>query len=270
MQRLEYFDKLKGMAILLVVMGHLAEHSINIVGSPFNALYASFHMPLFMFLSGVFAYRSFTSYSAVEVGLWMKKKFLRVLVPFITVGGFYGLVNSGNPLDVYNGTLGGYWFLPALFMCMLLGFTINKLSSIFTPPRLTFIILLAVYGTICAAYVLGMRFPYFLSALKMFPYFYLGALFTRFGRVKRLMVESNSAYSVAVVTTIVLFLFWHSLPHAFSFTGMFIIILLLQLFIKYDAKIPCMLSVVGRYSLEIYIFHWFFLPVMPGVKVYME
>ena len=76
MQRLEYFDKLKGMAILLVVMGHLAEHSINIVGSPFNALYASFHMPLFMFLSGVFAYRSFTSYSAVEVGLWMKKKLI--------------------------------------------------------------------------------------------------------------------------------------------------------------------------------------------------
>lgn len=134
MQRVEYIDKLKGMTIMLVVMGHLAEHSMGINDAPFNVMYGSFHMPLFMFLSGIFAYKSFSTYSGAEIAGWMKKKFLRVFVPFITVGGFYGLVNTGNPLDVYIGTIGGYWFLPALFMCMLLGLVVNKFASRFTPP----------------------------------------------------------------------------------------------------------------------------------------
>lgn len=269
MQRLEYIDKLKGVTILLVVMGHLAEHSMGIKSSAFNVMYGCFHMPMFMFLSGIFAYKTFTDYSLTEIGAWIRKKFLRVLVPFITVGGFYGLVNSGNPLDVYVGTLGGYWFLPALFMCMLLGLVVNMLACRFT-PRLTFVILLAAYGAVCAAYVLGLRFPYFLHFLKMFPYFYLGAMFTKYSRVKRMMVESNTAYSVTAIITVVMFLMWHSLPHTFNFTGLFIIVLLLQLFIKYDTKIPHILSVVGRYSLEIYVFHWFFLPTLPGIKAYME
>lgn len=104
----------------------------------------------------------------------------------------------------------------------------------------------------------------------MFPYFYLGAMFTRYAGVKHLMAESNAAYSVAAIVTVGMFLFWNRLSHTFTFAGLFIIILLLQLFIKYDAKIPHMLAVVGRYSLEIYVFHWFFLPALPGIKTYME
>ena len=134
MQRLDYIDKLKGMTILLVVMGHLAEHSMDITTMPFNVMYASFHMPMFMFLSGIFAYKAFTDYSLAEIGAWIRKKFLRVIVPFFIVGGFYGLVSTGNPLDVYIGTIGGYWFLPALFICMFLGLVVNKLSCKFTPP----------------------------------------------------------------------------------------------------------------------------------------
>lgn len=122
----------------------------------------------------------------------------------------------------------------------------------------------------CAAYVVGVRFPYFLSALKMFPYFYLGAMFTRYGVMKRMMSESNLCYSLSLAITIGLFLVYNHLPHTFSFTGLFIITILLQLFIRYDSKIPHILAVVGRYSMEIYVFHWFFLPAMPGIIGYMK
>ena len=42
--RIEYIDQLKGFAIILVVMGHVAEKSMNITTTPFNEFYGSFHI----------------------------------------------------------------------------------------------------------------------------------------------------------------------------------------------------------------------------------
>ena len=52
MDRIKYIDKLKCLAIFFVVMGHIAELSMNITTTPFNYFKGTFHMPLFMFLSG--------------------------------------------------------------------------------------------------------------------------------------------------------------------------------------------------------------------------
>lgn len=51
MQRILYIDRLKGLAIVLVVMGHVFGFS-----QPDDAITKfiyTFHMPLFMFLSGM-------------------------------------------------------------------------------------------------------------------------------------------------------------------------------------------------------------------------
>lgn len=55
--RITYIDALKGLAIILVVWGHVAEKSMGVEVMPFNRMYGSFHMPLFIFLSGLFAYK---------------------------------------------------------------------------------------------------------------------------------------------------------------------------------------------------------------------
>lgn len=60
--RVTYIDNLKAFAITLVVMGHIAEYSMGCNGMPFNFFYSSFHMPLFMFLSGIFAMKGFQQY----------------------------------------------------------------------------------------------------------------------------------------------------------------------------------------------------------------
>ena len=53
MQRYEHIDIARGVAILLVVLGH----SCLTVENSLNRFILSFHMPLFFFLSGVFAKR---------------------------------------------------------------------------------------------------------------------------------------------------------------------------------------------------------------------
>lgn len=51
-QRIDYVDRMKGLAIFLVVMGHVYYFAFDRSASLVFRLISSFHMPLFMFLSG--------------------------------------------------------------------------------------------------------------------------------------------------------------------------------------------------------------------------
>lgn len=66
-ERLSWLDVLKGIGIILVVMGHIYSNSII-----FNWLY-SFHMPLFFFAAGcVYRYKEENSdYSSTIFFVWL-------------------------------------------------------------------------------------------------------------------------------------------------------------------------------------------------------
>lgn len=92
-KRLAYIDSLKGFAMFLVVMGHViawqfADHEQVIHGGPkqpafwWHFIY-SFHMPLFMFLSGFLFPRVFSSMK--EIALFMYRKAYTLILPLITV-----------------------------------------------------------------------------------------------------------------------------------------------------------------------------------------
>lgn len=51
--RIQYIDRLKGIAILLVVMGHIPLFCYHTGIECMDRFIGSFHMPLFMFLSGL-------------------------------------------------------------------------------------------------------------------------------------------------------------------------------------------------------------------------
>ena len=121
-----------------------------------------------------------------------------------------------------------------------------------------------IYGVLSVLYLKGVRFPYFLHAVKMFPFFYCGALCGMSDRVKRLFTESRTVYAVALAVYFVLVLTGTNV-NIISLTGLPAIIVLMNLFSRYDAKIPSLLAMVGTYSLEIYVFHWFLIPSLPWV-----
>lgn len=54
-KRIAYFDLLKLFAVLLVIVGHvISQYDDRGYGHPINVWIYSFHMPLFMFMSGLF------------------------------------------------------------------------------------------------------------------------------------------------------------------------------------------------------------------------
>ena len=275
MNRIEYIDLLKGFAIILVVMGHVAEKSMNITTTPFNEFYGSFHMPLFMFLSGIFAFKSFKDWNVGEVIIFLKKKATRILIPFIAIGGVYSLLFCDNLMDVYCGVSSGYWFLPALFYCMLFGlivyWLINKIRKLNNP--LWLLIMHGMFwGILIISYYRGWleNIPYSLHALKMYPYFLMGTFFSKYTAFKDKVLYSNHLFTIAIIGYILCLMFQDEIPVNLKYTGCFAIIILINMFVKYNQYIPEKLSFIGKYSLEIYVFHWFLLPTLNSLGLWVS
>lgn len=125
------FGILSALAILMIVAGH-AGYDILAVGGLFP--YYSFHVPLFLFISGYF-YREEEEKKPL---LYLKKKAKRLLFPYFVWNLVYGLIawslrtfggfTLGEPLSLkslfLDPFLNGYqfiynfaaWFVPVLFL----------------------------------------------------------------------------------------------------------------------------------------------------------
>lgn len=73
-QRLDYIDILRCVAIFLVVLGHVTNHS-GYSDSFLSKILYSFHMPLFMCISGfVTSYSNRFELSEARMGVFVWKK----------------------------------------------------------------------------------------------------------------------------------------------------------------------------------------------------
>lgn len=124
------FGLLAGLAIVMVVAGHLG-YEIMTVGGLFP--YYSFHVPLFLFISGYFYRENAEEHPAA----YMKKKIVRLLLPYFIWNLVYGLFayllrakgfTMGEEIGIRTLFLApflhGYqfiynyaaWFVPVLFV----------------------------------------------------------------------------------------------------------------------------------------------------------
>lgn len=261
--RINYIDALKGLAIILVVWGHIAEKSMGIENMPFNWMYGSFHMPLFIFLSGLFAYKGMDRISWKYIWHFLQKKAARILLPFIVVGGFYSILVEHSFTAVLTGETGGYWFLPALFYCMVLGLFQRCLAVRWGGRIKELIYFILVWGFASLVWKEKIPVPYLLAALKMYPYFMAGHYFAQYRLLNNECLKKQWVQTVAILLYILtMAVSIKTNFHFVSLTGIFAIVILLNLFATHSEVLPKWLSVVGKYSLEIYVLHWFFLPKM--------
>lgn len=128
--RVEAWDFVKTATITLVIYGHLMQYCIatDIKFNPIWCWIYSFHMPLFMTLSGMFAMYGYNSSTFIG---YCKKRTLRILVPCIVwlliVSGCYMLIDDNlRLLTLVSVIKGGLWFLKAVFLCGILGYIAMK------------------------------------------------------------------------------------------------------------------------------------------------
>lgn len=115
--RIIYFDFLKSFAIFLVIWGHALQYfktTIYFEDSVYRVIY-SFHMPLFMIISGYFSVSSKSRPFWTEI----KNKVRHLLLPIIPFTLLVLLVES--PSLHFENTVtiiySSFWFLKSLFIC---------------------------------------------------------------------------------------------------------------------------------------------------------
>ncbi len=128
MQRIQSIDILKLFAMFLVIWGHCVQFMLtsNHLDEPAFVYIYSFHMPLFLMVSGLFAHRAVTS--ARECGTWLLVKARQLLLPCIAWGLLMSfgnlllpLINGTHPDKSLLSTLWtNFWFLKSLFICFCL------------------------------------------------------------------------------------------------------------------------------------------------------
>lgn len=127
-QRIIVFDIIKLLAIFLVIWGHcimhLQKYQYEVWDNPLYRWIASFHMPLFMMISGFFSSR------LLSLKEFVKKKFHQLIIPSLTFGVFFVIswhfICGGGVLKNF---ILCYWFLKSAFICSLLYFTAEKFKS---------------------------------------------------------------------------------------------------------------------------------------------
>lgn len=191
--KLQWVDTWKGIGILAVVVGHVIDSAI--------ARYIFwFHIPLFFFISG-YLYKVQS-----DCGLFFKKKFCTLIVPYISflilfslpefIGFIYQFSRGMNNQLIHEflqtsfdkiyggrnlyGWFGVFWFITCLFFTQqiynLLYCQVIKYRN--ASQLLTVAIIIAyIIATIDTYFFKGVRFPWSINAVAIaLPFYYFGYL----------------------------------------------------------------------------------------------
>lgn len=265
-------DAIRGFAIILVVLGHVIQHlDPNFFNNPlFNLIY-SFHMPLFMFVSGYVAYFSLQKYSFFEI---LKKRFIGLIIPFLAwsylILVIVGHLNLESFIPFFKSTINNldstFWFLPILFAGLILLAAISKISR-----KNPYIEIGLIFGLIVILNLLPFKMLSFPLITWHFPFISAGYLLSKYSYLvqKYYKLLIDLLFLGLIIIVFIYFrsdLFFNYIwPHPvvvriYSYLPPFVLILLTCLtiknlnfkFVNYFKKA---LSYLGNYTLDLYVIH---------------
>lgn len=273
-KRLVYIDQLKGLAILLVVIGHVLQFCIE--DSEASWLYKSivtFHMPLFAFLSGLMFS---AKYDVVEMAKKLSAQSQKLLLPFFSFGIIYAFTIRWGEQFLQHPFKLGLWYLLFLWQCYLITHSYNvviyrlgiqgnhKLSVMVDIVWLAFAFLMfkLLYEHLASE---GKDILGIIHLYKLYPFFFVGYVIKRYQWFEAWFSSERRIFAdVSFVVWIVLFLvslFCYSSFSLMMILGAFAVYPIVMLFYLnggVNSQWKRILEMFGRYSLEIYILHRFF------------
>lgn len=266
-KRLVFIDAAKGFAMILVVMGHVLYFSIGAESDfawSLGALQviAHYHMPMFVFVSGLMMKP--TDMAIIQILNGYSTKIVKLLIPFLFFGLIYSIAFQKGIVSFFlDGMKHGYWYLwvlaeyyvfSALFECFCKhphGKIVGELlfaGVIFLGVRLLNGILLPQVSGLFSLH----------NYLSYFPCFFGGMLIRRYSWYEDIITTKHFQAIITslviigmIVPTLPLVRYWHLAA---------VIILIIQILYIGEKRIPRFISpfaFVGRSSLDIYILHYF-------------
>lgn len=267
--RIEYIDRLKGLAILAVVMGHIIYFVFHLSEDLIWGYIYSFHVPLFIFLSGYVI-------STPPHMLKLIKRMIALLMPAITIGGFLCYVTGHSLLYFVTDDMKlGYWYLfvLAFFYLLLIPFLVNsKCEKVVLRVLIDVGLALGIWIILflLSRYVLSKNITNILSlnsCYNLWPFFILGYLFRKWDITKEIM-RRNWIFSVSLLGYVSIKLSldnglkMHFIPLIMSFCAIISLICLFGWRENEHTVLDKQLGLIGRNTLDIYIYHYFLLQII--------
>ncbi len=264
-------DKLKGYACFLVLFGHvimgirLAGINIPLFFEGVEKFVWSFHVALFLFLSGV-VYNETGAWKAKKTKLnFLMHKFINLGVPYIVFSAIYIVINSfvgdantqSSAWDVFNiwkTPVAQYWFLYALFFLFCIW---TLLDGLLKKWQIAVIVV-----------AIGYLVPLFGGSLFCFDVVFYSALafgagtFVNFKKLTNLPLWLKCVIVLLHIATGVLLVFFKLIESPFIkefmiLFGIYASIMFMSLIGDYK-PISSFLMFVNRYSFQIYLLHTIF------------
>lgn len=267
--RIKYIDIAKGLAILCVVCGHILVYDIYGFTyvwdrSPLIQFICSFHMPLFIFLSGLVASPP-SSIQAIPKDLY--KRFRNLIIPFLVIGSIYSLSFHGNLSFITNEMKYGYWYFLILFYCYIINyFSINDISSnkekiIFFFQMCLLLMLWKIITHLANSFPEAIQHSLSINQFRLyFPYFFIASI------IKRLHLHNilfNNSHILFTAIIIIVSKSYLQFPYSNLITTFAIIVIIINICKKIEPlNISNKLQFIGINTLYIYCFHYFALQFM--------
>lgn len=217
-QRLLWADSLKGILIMLVVLGHAIQEVLREAcfdNHVWNIIY-SFHMPAFMAVSGYLNYR--TGDSSEKRSSIISRRFQQLLIPFFIWALIRVLVNPPYTIHLFANIIlypdGSFWFLWVLFFISVIFIFGGWLSEI-TRIKQEYVNVASVFILAGIMVLVNIR----VLGFQFIAYYYL---FYSFGyylhKYSNLVISNTFVLLLLTIIWAVMAWFWnmHELPVFFS------------------------------------------------------
>lgn len=276
-KRLDYIDCMRGIAILLVVIGHLIQtNDIYYAHNHVFEFIYSFHMPLFFAISGYIIAKTSKVRTIKELGTFIIKKFISLCIPLIAWElimdrftlhtSFVGITFSDIIATILHP---GLWFLKTLFVTTIgfgiYDYLVNKLSrfqNIFIKETSLIIAFLV--------YVVIVKSGFEQANLLMFSGVYFVGVYISKYKLLEQFVNTESLFLLALIISLVVCTHWrfinngsiiYDIEKVVVSCSTFVCLLKITKNFDYTQWYNKLFTKFGRFSLAIYASHWCLLSI---------
>ena len=284
-QRSNSIDAIKGVAILLVMFGHVFVH--NHMEDPYvYDFIKAVQMPLFIIISGYLCGQGRTVSNIKEYGIVLKKRAVAYMVPFFVWLTVMHLDNLAEAYKIIFVQLDyGLWFLAVLFILTFMVYTAQLLAGILKIKNQLFseVVFWGVYGVFTLILVvqilMGNTFlsPYL--TIIYVPFYMLGYVVGKYGKtvlcwgtkeIGKLDCKNSRFVQTAAVLVMTVFLYLvvsrnlnsmetkldtliQMIASVFGCAGIIYGVCQLK-----DGKLKNIFAKIGGHTLELYVIHYHF------------
>jgi len=305
-KRIEYIDALRGFTMILVVFAHVETFGFFqfSYSSFLGQLFQSFRMPLFFFISGYIAYKADKIWDGRALGEGLLKKLKVQLVPTFFFGILYTyLIARSSPAEFFGqAEKFGYWFTIALLEMFIIYYAVCFLCHKAKQRECLISLSLAAAAAIAFAARLPFKTIPALDSignitsihytLNYFHFFVFGNIAARYRSEAEKLMDNKYFSAAAILIFCVAFGLKFKLFNAnvvletgrdkiissllAAISGYSGITVVYSFFRKYESlfskerTLGRKLQFIGRRTLDIYMIHYFLVPVIPSAGEFLK